>query len=128
MDEEKIIICENCYEQNESTRTTCKNCGHLLYNNTQEKNETSSSTAKKRIREKEILKNQYEYNKSSNKVATIIKTIAIILAIICTIMGLLAIDELKSLSIVIILTGVISAIFVYALGEIIQLLEDIKNK
>ena len=28
---DNVIICENCYEENEATRTTCKNCGAKLY-------------------------------------------------------------------------------------------------
>lgn len=31
MKDNEIIICENCYEENEITRTTCKNCGDKLY-------------------------------------------------------------------------------------------------
>lgn len=31
--ENNVIICENCYEENEGTRKTCKNCGAKLYKN-----------------------------------------------------------------------------------------------
>lgn len=31
MEENNVIICENCYEENEITRDTCKNCGEKLY-------------------------------------------------------------------------------------------------
>lgn len=30
---DNVIICENCYEENEPTRKTCKNCGANLYKN-----------------------------------------------------------------------------------------------
>lgn len=66
-----------------------------------------------------------------NRVATIIKVISIIGAIIGVCFGFSQFDsynDTQVLGITIIVASVVSAIFVYALGEIIQLLEDIKNK
>ena len=40
MNDNEIIICANCYEENENTRTTCKKCGAKLYNNNAEKQAT----------------------------------------------------------------------------------------
>lgn len=37
--ENNIIVCENCYEENEATRKTCKNCGAKLYKNRNMKSE-----------------------------------------------------------------------------------------
>ena len=69
----------------------------------------------------------YEYA-PKNTIAKIIKIISIISAIAGIIIGLVTIGELEVMSVAIIIVSIISAVFVYALGEIIQLLEDIKNK
>ena len=84
------------------------------------------------------LKKQYEETKEDdnkrrngeNRVATIIKVISIIGAIVGVCFGFSQFDSYKSegIGVTIIVASVVSAIFVYALGEIIQLLEDIKNK
>lgn len=60
-----------------------------------------------------------------NSVANIIKALAILEVIIAIVVGLITIAEF---GIFVIVGSIISAIFIYALGEIIQLLEDIKNK
>lgn len=60
-----------------------------------------------------------------NNVANIIKALAIVEVIIAIVVGLITIEEF---GIFVIVGSIISAIFIYALGEIIQLLEDIKNK
>lgn len=123
-----IIICENCYQENESTRTTCMKCGSKLYNNENEKHiDTKKSTSKntQNYQDEEV----HTY-KRTNKVAIIIKIIAIVGAVIGIIAGCIMTDDYytKTLGITYIIVSVISAVFVYALGEIIQLLEDIKNK
>ncbi len=66
-------------------------------------------------------------SKSSNKnsVASIIKGLSILEIICGVIIGLMMIDEF---GIAIIVATMISGIFIYALGEIIQLLEDIKKQ
>lgn len=61
----------------------------------------------------------------TNSVANIIKALAILEVIIAIVVGLITIEEF---GILVIIGSIISAIFIYALGEIIQLLEDIKNK
>lgn len=74
---------------------------------------------------------QIEYesdNTKINTVAKIIKIIAILEGIVSIILGFMFMEDLELYSLIIILVGGISAIFVYAIGEIIQLLEDIKNK
>lgn len=63
-----------------------------------------------------------------NSVATIIQGLAILEGFIAAIIGIIAIVDAQLIGFAIIIGGIISAIFVYALGEIIQLLEDIKNK
>lgn len=66
----------------------------------------------------------------TNKIATIIKALSIVEVVIGVIFGLYAIDGLNmdEGAVIIIIASIISAVFIYALGEIIQLLEDIKNK
>jgi hypothetical protein len=67
-----------------------------------------------------------------NKVAQTIKIIAIVIGVLGFAIGLFTIlndgGEISTVSISFIIIGIVSAIFIYALGEIIQLLEDIKNK
>lgn len=66
----------------------------------------------------------------TNKIATIIKALSIVEVVIGVIFGIYAIDGLNmdEGAVIIIIASIISAIFIYGLGEIIQLLEDIKNK
>lgn len=59
-----------------------------------------------------------------NSVATIIKGLAILEVVIAIIVGLITIEEF---GIFVIVGSIISAIFIYALGEIIQKLENIDN-
>lgn len=69
-------------------------------------------------------------NENINAVAKVIKILAIITAILGIVFGVYAIDILNmdEGALIIIIASIISAVFTYALGEIIQLLEDIKNK
>ena len=85
----------------------------------------------------EILYSKENYNNAPktsyrelNKIATIIKIIAIIVAIagVCIGIGQFESYRTEELGWIYIIVSIISAVFVYALGEIIQLLEDIKNK
>ena len=74
--------------------------------------------------------NNVNVSEKTNKVATIIKALSIVAGVIGVVFGLYAIDGLNmdEGALIIIIASIISAIFTYALGEIIQLLEDIKNK
>lgn len=78
-------------------------------------------------------KNQKQYSNTHNNniIATILKALSIFISII-GIIGLIvgiATDEMEVFTgIIIILSSFISSIFIYGFGEIIQLLEDIKNK
>lgn len=73
-----------------------------------------------------------------NKIAKILKTMAKVQFVLCVIVGfiwglvLVVSNNLSLASILILifsaLIGFISYIFTYSLGEIIQLLQDIKNK
>ena len=71
-----------------------------------------------------------DINARTNKVATLIKIIAIIGAVIGIILGCNQFDSYRTeeLGWLYIIGSVAFAVFVYGLGEIIQLLEDIKNK
>lgn len=127
MEDNNIIICEKCYEENEATRTNCKNCGAKLYNNDNEKH---TNTQKKitSSNDKDYQEKPKYICTKTNAVAQIIKVIAIIEVIVVVIVGLVSMEYLETMSVVIIVAGVISAVFIYALGEIIQLLQDIKDK
>lgn len=82
-----------------------------------------------------IIKEDDENNKTVNKnekniAASIIKAISIIGAIISVIYGLnlLGSYTTSTIGFFVIIISIISAVFIYGLGEIIQLLEDIRNK
>lgn len=136
MDENNIIICYNCYEENENTRTTCKRCGAKLYNNNAEKNIEKQEKVENEAIRKESTDNEdirdkmMEHFTNVNKVALIIKIVAIVGVIVGAGYGCTLFDSAytEEIGIVYIIVSIISAVFIYALGEIIQLLEDIKNK
>ena len=123
MKNNNVIICEKCYEENEGSRTTCKNCNSPLYNN-------EKGTIFQKIYNEEYTQNQtipQKMNNKTNKVANIIQIVAIITGFIGTFYGFTMIED-SDFAIPIIIASIVSAIFVYGFGEIIQLLEDIKNK
>lgn len=70
---------------------------------------------------KENYENQETKEKNSNKVAIILRAIAIIGGIIAFCIGM------SEDNIFLVCSSIISAIFLYSYAEIIQLLEDIKN-
>ncbi len=78
-----------------------------------------------------ITNNNYKKNNNSNAknntVAMLIKVLAVIFTIIFSMYGFYLIDKVDY-AILIIILSIVSGIFTYALGEIIQLLQDIKNK
>ena len=57
MEENNIIICENCYEENEKNSKTCKNCGAQLYKNNEEKGKFLCKDCWKEISKEEYNKN-----------------------------------------------------------------------
>lgn len=72
-----------------------------------------------------------EYNEEERKtnfIAHRIKDIAIIIIIIGIIAGIIMCTIIGGFGVLVIVGSIIPAIFIYGFGEIIQLLEDIKNK
>lgn len=65
---------------------------------------------------------------SKNKVAILLKIFSIIILIVGIIVGIIQLDTYSILGISYIIVSIILSIFIYGLGEIVQLLEDIKNK
>lgn len=121
---DNIIICENCYEENEITRRNCKNCGAKLYrNNINIKNVQENDDNEN---ENSITDNYYH---NENKIALAIKVIAIISLIlgILASLSLLTLNDSGIIIIIGIIASIISSVFVYALGEIIQKLENIED-
>lgn len=125
---DNAIICENCYEENEESRNTCKNCGSKLYKNNSSKNEEQKNSYNER----------YNTNISyteNNKMAKILRVVAIIEIVCGFIVGAILGDTFEigydynwGLCIGIIVAGVINGIFILGFAEIIQLLQDIKSK
>ena len=72
-------------------------------------------------------KHSQETNKGENKIANIIKGLAILIAILGTLVSFSYIDDLEGLTFVYIIASIISAIFIYAIGEGLQLLQEIVN-
>lgn len=111
--------CKKCgttlSEEDECFLGYCEKCYNQVYDGDKEYNTSNTS---------------YEYdNRNINSVARIIKILAIISAVISIIGGIFFFgDSEPGMGIVCLIGGIISSIFVYSLGEIIQLLEDIKNK
>lgn len=126
MDENNIIICENCYEENEKTRTTCKKCGVKLYRQEELKNE---SIREERTENEDIRDKMMEHFTNTNKVALTIKVIAIVGVVLGIIYGCTLFDSAytEDLGVIYIVVSIISAVFVYALGEIIQKLQNIED-
>lgn len=86
---------------------------------------------------KEISKEEYNENNGycdecrpnkHNITAKIIKAMAILGGILGAIAGLVLLSDDEKIGMLYLIISVISAIFINGFGEIIQLLEDIKNK
>lgn len=94
--------CKNCYGERKNIAR-----GKEIYNNEESESEDNGK----------------------NTVASIIKGIAVIFAIAGVIVGLVSIDSLNSgvMAVVIIIASIISSVFIYALGEIIQKLQNIED-
>lgn len=97
--------CKNCYRERKNIEIRKE-----IYNNEENELEESEDNGK-------------------NTVATIIKGIAIISAIAGLIVGLVSIDALNSgvMAVIIIIASMILSVFIYALGEIIQKLQNIED-
>ena len=143
------IECPHCKALNKVKREYCWICGkNLRENTTKDKEEevteevieevenvenTETDTSEATESNSDINSNTDEVpiettQKKNNIVAVVIKVLAIILAVLSVLVGLISIADTLPTGITIILTGLISSVFIYATGEIIQLLEDIKNK
>lgn len=145
MEENNIIICENCYSENASTRTTCKECGAKLYKNdienfNNEKFNNENPNKKREVAQNTKKKEEIQYTDSSNSsntvankftlVVTIIKVIGYLGAFITAIMimsiGQVGIGFLSGIVIAIITW--FSTLIFEAIAEALNLLQDIKNK
>ena len=123
---DNIIICENCYEENEATRKTCKNCGAKLYKNRNMKSETITENTESEENEDYTENNYYV---TQNKVALVIKVIAIVGAVIGVIASCSMFESsyTEDVAIIGIIGSLIGGVFIYALGEIIQKLQNIED-
>lgn len=121
----EVRECKECHkiileEEYKKYKGYCKNCYEKMQELKNEKNIYNN--------ENEEMNVDFEDN-GKNIVATVVKGIAIISAIAGLIVGLISIDELNSeiMAVAIIIISIISAVLVYALGEIIQKLENIER-
>ncbi|MCI8290894.1 MAG: hypothetical protein HFJ25_01365 [Clostridia bacterium] len=140
MEENNIIICEKCYEENEVARNTCKKCGAKLYKNNVENGTKEDFHKKKTTEQKETTAKEIEYIDSSNSsntvadkfilVVMIIKFIGYVGAVISAIIlignGEFGVGILAGLVIAIVTW--FSTLLFEAIAEGLNLLQDIKNK
>lgn len=87
---------------------------------------------KKREFNNEVIEDIEEDNLNENNtniIANVIKFIAVIVVIAGIIIGIISIDALNSgtIAVVIIIASIISSVLFYAIGEIIQILQNIEN-
>lgn len=122
MEENNIIICENCYEENESTRTTCKSCGAKLYKSGLKKETSKSGNCEKNI-EKDITNEEYY---TTNNVASIIKGLAVSIAVIGIIASIILGISMENFFIALLgsIISILSVLLLYAVGEVIEILHD----
>lgn len=123
MEENNIIICEKCYEENEATRSTCKNCGAKLYKGNIEKG-TSKNKEHKREMEKNVLEDEEYY--TTNNVASIIKGLAVSIAVIGIIASIILGISMENFFIALLgsIISILSVLLLYAVGEVIEILHD----
>ena len=123
MEENNIIICEKCYEENEATRTTCKCCGAKLYKGNIEKG-TSKNKEHKREMEKNVLEDEEYY--TTNNVASIIKGLAVSIAVIGIIASIILGISMENFFIALLgsIISILSVLLIYAVGEVIEILHD----
>lgn len=130
---DNVIICENCYEENEASRNTCKNCGSKLYKNNSSKNEEQINNNYN----EEYQQKQYSEKSYTNKVASKFSLVVNIMKFLgygATIIGFIALfsnEEIGFAFLCLICGGIatwLSTLFFEAISEGLQLLEDIKNK
>lgn len=122
------------------SKELCQNCGKQLKN---EKGfaglcEACWQEAKEKAKESNKISNenyssnqykQYSEENSKNKVASVIKVIAIVGAIIGLIYGFNLRENVytEELGATIVIVSIISAVFIYGFGEIIQKLQNIED-
>lgn len=134
--EDNVIICENCYEENEITRTTCKNCGAKLYRN---RNMKSNEDREYEREQKSNIENEMFQTETiyveNNKIAVTLRVVAIIEIIGGFILGVILGNTFEigydfnwGLFVGTVIAGFISGIFILGFAEVIQLLQDIKDR
>lgn len=120
----KVMQCKECCkdiseQEYNSHKGYCKSCYKDRHN---------IENIKKYYNQSVTNSINYKEESTTNTVAKIIKIIAILETISGIILGLIFMEDLEIMVIVVIVASLISGVFIYAIGEIIQLLEDIKNK
>ena len=119
--------CKECCkdipeEEYNSHKGYCKSCYNDRYNIEKAKRQFNKTD------DNNTNYNEEDEKSTNNIVAKVIKIIAILNAIAGIILGLVGIEDFEVYAVVFIVAIIISSSFIYAIGEIIQLLEDIKNK
>jgi ribosomal protein S27AE len=113
--ENYITICPKCGQKNHINRTTCKSCGAELYGN--------------KVKQTQSFSNSNENYYTENTVASIIKGIAILLAIIGIIASICIAGMTENIVIGIVgsIISILSVLLLYAVGEIIEIMHDVRT-
>lgn len=148
MEENNIIICENCYEENEATRTICKNCGAKLLvgsievegqdeAETEPKEEIKKISFQKEPSQKESQPIKYLNRYTNNTMATILMIIGTLEIISTFILGIILGDTFQTgvrykefngvLCVCTIVIGIVFGMFIFGFAEVIQKLQNIED-
>ena len=147
MEEDDVIICEKCYEENESTRNICKRCGAKLYKGNEEVSEKiledNIKAGKKRnlknsdkdepVKENAYMNSSGGFNRVANKFTTVVLLVKIFGYIVALYVFFLFIDMDELGTGILMSIGIIgitwsSTLLYEAIAEGLNLLQDIKNK
>ena len=140
MEESNIVICENCYEENEATRLNCKKCGNRLYKNEEIKSATNFKIKEEKENSKTDNRVEIQYTNSSNSSNEVAEKFIIVVMLIkvigysaAFILGLSTMMNSNFLGGLLVAGGIaigvwLSTLLYEAIAEGLNLLQDIKNK
>ena len=108
-------------------KENCTKCGKQISSDELIENGglCSECMNERELEQYEFIKNSKEIIRHENRVASVIKILSAIIVIIGIIIGLYNLEDSVGVSLLYILVSIIISIFVYAIGEGLQLLQEI---
>ncbi len=130
MDENNIIICSSCYHENVFGAKTCCKCGAKIYYNDEKELKESPKDEKEEVCTMDTEKNNSTNDmRKKNKMAELLSNLGAIIAIIGFLAGVILIMYgLIIFGAITIVFSILSMIFLLSFSEIIQLLQEIRDK